>query len=167
MYANHALSPRGQWRNRDALRSNELFLPSGCFPASRTQHQPHQNYSQHSEWNRPRQRHADAHSARREWRAYQEDCAQKHRYHASESQDSVARGFRLQYKKRKREPNQKKPGKIYRQKMHGIQSKNQTNSPDDSWSDDSRMCEFRVESQDTQNQKYEENIRLHDSGKKS
>ncbi len=51
--------------------------------------------------------------------------------------------------------------------MHGIQRKNQANSPDDSRSDHSRMREFRVESQYTKNQKHKENIRLDNARKES
>src|SRR6266436_2208095 len=53
------------------------------------------------------------------------------------------------------------------QEMHGVQRKNQADSSDDSRSNHPRVRKFCVESQDTENQKHEENIRLHDSRKKS
>ncbi len=79
----------------------------------------------------------------------------------------MTRSFRFKYEKRQGQRNQKQARKIDGQKIHGVKCENQANSPNDSRSDHSRVRKLRVESQDTENQQHEENIRLHNPRKKS
>src|SRR5258708_8237416 len=78
----------------------------------------------------------------------------------------MARRFRLEYKKCKRQQNQEYARKIDGQKVHGVERENQADTADDSGSDRPRMSELGVDAENPKNQEHKENIRFDDAGKK-
>ena len=78
----------------------------------------------------------------------------------------MTRKFRLEQEQRQRQENQKHSGDIHRQDVHGVKRQQQADAANDARREQSRMCEFRVETQHAENQQNEKNVRLHNPRQK-
>src|SRR5438270_698069 len=163
MNAHHSFRARFQFCGHNAIGSNHFFHPRRRLPFSRAQDQPRQNHGKNCEGHGCRQRYTDAHSARCQRRANQEQCAQKHRNDAAERQHAVTRGLGFQNEKRQRQRDEEQPGEIHREKMHVVQRQDQADSSDYAGRNNSGMRELRVQTERTENQQEKENIRLDDT----